>query len=184
MSKQTFRKNINSRTTKMKAFLAAGEGAQTSVVLLSSSQPVRADKPGVQINFSKYDEISIFPRDILLKIIMLKSYQKVTTISISELIGAVAIPIKTFDFSFDVSNPSKNLMGDGNPYYRYSLGAGGVKKVIEALDSGYIDMYKDYTPEYLDEFWTRRDGDTEYATLLPSAYTLSGDTVIFKKSFS
>ena len=32
MSKQTFRKNINSRITKMKAFLPAGEGAQTSVV--------------------------------------------------------------------------------------------------------------------------------------------------------
>ena len=32
MSKQTFRKNLNSRTTKMKAILPAGEGAQTSVV--------------------------------------------------------------------------------------------------------------------------------------------------------
>ena len=116
---------------------------------------------------------------------MLESYQKVTTISISELIGAVALPIKTFDFSFSVINPYMNLMGDGTPYYRYSLGKGGVKKVIEALDSMYIDMYKDYTPEYLDEFWTRRDGDTEYATLLPSAFTFyAGNTVIFKKSFS
>ena len=77
----------------------------------------------------------------------------------------------------------KDLMGDGTPYYRYTLEA-GVKKIIEQIDSGLIDLYKDYTPEYLDEFWTRRDLSTEYATLRTSAYTFyAGDTVIFKKSF-
>ena len=181
MSKQTFRKNINSRTTKMKAVLAAGKGAQTSaVVSLSSSQPVRK---GPLFNFSKYDEIDIHPRDFQLQIRMLGSYQKVTKIGISERVGQIYTGFQNFDFSFNVTNPMKMLMGDGTSYYSYTLEA-GVKKIIEQIDSGLIELYKDYSRDDLENIWIRRNNSTEYAYLLASAFTFyaGDDTVIFTKS--
>lgn len=124
MSKQTFRKNLNSRTTKMKAVLAAEAGVlQTSTVSLSSSQKI---DNSTQIVFSietrsfKDGKITmdIFPKDTNTESFMSTNLSNITEIQISEkLYKNLYVMFLSVDYTlrFAVSNP--RIINNGSYNY-------------------------------------------------------------------
>ena len=118
MSKQTFRKNINSRTTKMKAVTD-----NSFSVVVTSVQKI--DK-STQIMFSidkndKNDNITmdIFPRDTDTESFMSTNFSSITEIQISETLykfaGFLFLTLN-FTLRFAVSNPRIRNNGSSNSY--------------------------------------------------------------------
>ena len=122
MSKQTFRKNLNSRTTKMKAVLAAEAGVlQTSTVSLSSSQKIDNSTQivfsiGTQAFYDGKITMEIFPKDTTTESFMSTNLSNITEIQISEKLykfsGFLSVD---YTLRFAVSNP--RIINNGSYNY-------------------------------------------------------------------
>jgi hypothetical protein len=125
MSKQTFRKNLNSRTTKMKAVLAAEAGVlQTSTVSLSSSQKIDNSTQivfsiGTQSFYDGKITMEIFPKDTwdtYTQSFMSTNWSNITEIQISEkLYKYFAFFNVDYTLRFAVSNP--RIINNGSYNY-------------------------------------------------------------------
>ena len=115
MSKQTFRKNLNSRTTKMKAI----DGNSFSVVVTSVQKIDKSTRIRFWQSINDNIIMVIFPRDTdtNTKTFMSTNWSDITEIQISETLYKIAsfrFTTLNYTLRFEVSNPE--IINNGSGY--------------------------------------------------------------------